>query len=147
MSSSVTGASRFFSRKELVYSARWAVSQMGLPRQSRPITLTTTSAKSGIAGSQSAGTFKGFRFAPSASISITSQRGTSFFNAVSSMAHIFPEVSSISATAAKPCSFNISETCSRSVLFTRGSMGSYAIWVVVEIITFLPKACNSSFRR
>ena len=38
MSSSVTGASRFFSRKELVYSARWAVSQMGLPRQSRPIT-------------------------------------------------------------------------------------------------------------
>ena len=34
---------------------------MGLPRQSRPITLTTTSAKSGIAGSQSAGTFKGFR--------------------------------------------------------------------------------------
>ncbi len=80
-----------------------------------------------------------FRFAPSASISMTSQKAISFFNSASSMEHIFPEVSSISATAAKPCSFNISETCSRSVLFTRGSMGSYAIWVVVEIITFYPK--------
>ena len=147
ISSAVTGASRFFLRKALVYSARWEVSQIGLPRQSRPITLTTISANSGITGSQSAGTFKGLCFAPSASISITSQREASFCSFPASMEHIFPEASSISATATNPWFSSIWGSLSSSSLPILGSIGSKAIWVVVEMITFLPKTCSSSFRR
>ena len=80
---------QIFSRKELVYSARWAVSQMGLPRRSQLITLTTTSAKSGIAGSQSAGTFQGFSFCTICFDQHDIAKATSFFNSAS-MEHIFP---------------------------------------------------------
>ena len=147
ISSSVSFFSVSFPRKSATFSGLWHTSLIGLPTASIPATAITRSVCSQITGSQPAGTFNGYLFAPSASISITSAKTLISFSFSSDSAPILRFSLSNEAAIVYPHSSRFCFILIISPSSANGRSGSYAMCVVVVMITFLPAAVSSSIIR